>query len=123
MGLSLIYTILCLQWSRHGPRRKHRFQDLSSNGPGIVDAGAHFGYRANVFNGSYVMMDGFSGPAIPAFSRHVTIFIQHLHVMPPCTARVFTQLRGNWMQHLVTGPGTCSYPQQVAVGLPKVAMK
>jgi hypothetical protein len=44
---------------------------LPSNGPGIVDAGACFGY---VFTSRCLAMDAFSVSAIPAFSHHVTIF-------------------------------------------------
>jgi hypothetical protein len=46
---------------------------LPGDGPGIVDAGACFGYRENVFAARCLAMDDFSGPAIPAFRGHVTI--------------------------------------------------
>jgi hypothetical protein len=46
---------------------------LPSDGPGTVDAGACFGCHGNVFTSCWLTMDDFSGPAIMAFSRHVTI--------------------------------------------------
>jgi hypothetical protein len=47
---------------------------LPSNDPDIVDAGAFIACRGNVFTGRCLATDVFSGRAIPAFSRHVTIY-------------------------------------------------
>jgi hypothetical protein len=46
---------------------------LPGDCPGIVEAGASFGCRGNVFSARCLAMDDFSGPAIPAFIRHITI--------------------------------------------------
>jgi hypothetical protein len=47
---------------------------LPSDGLGVVDAEACFDCRANVYTGRCLATDVFLGSAIPAFSRHVTIF-------------------------------------------------
>jgi hypothetical protein len=52
-----------------------------SDDPGIVNARACFGCRGNKFTGRYLEMD-FSGPAISAFSRHITITIAAIPRIP-----------------------------------------
>lgn len=46
---------------------------LPSDGPGIIDLAACFGFRGNVFIGRCLVMDDFLGPYIPAFSCDVTL--------------------------------------------------
>jgi hypothetical protein len=47
---------------------------LPSDGPSIVDAGACFGCRGNVFPSNCLAIDAFSVSAILAFSHHITVY-------------------------------------------------
>jgi hypothetical protein len=54
---------------------------LPSDDPGIVEVGACFCCRENVFISRCLVMDDFSVPAIPALNFFVTVYFEEQHLL------------------------------------------